>query len=93
MVTGQGGEGLVAGEQVFAPFTDDQVKSLNAYQESRAFHPFTGRNELAPNGQDDVLIATPEGWTSRYDPDYSQNWAWAWMADWSWREFDTWRSR
>lgn len=68
-----------------APWTDDQVESLNAYQRSGAFHPFTGRNELAPEGADDVLIATPEGWRSERDPEYRQTWAWRWMADWSWK--------
>jgi hypothetical protein len=29
------------GDEVSAPFTDDQVASLNAYQAEGAWHPFT----------------------------------------------------
>lgn len=76
--------------QVEAPWNDDQVQSLNAYQASGAFHPFTGRNDLLPMGQDDVLVAAVEGWRSEVDPTYRQNWAWAWMADWSWKSMGFW---
>lgn len=71
--------------QVHAPWDDDQVGSLNAYQVSGVFHPFTGNNDLLPVGQDDVLVATTEGWRSDADPSYKQTWAWEWMADWSWQ--------
>lgn len=75
-------------EHVYVPFTLDQVASLNAYQKSGVFHPFTGRNYMAPEGQDDVLIATADGWHSQYDPEYHQTWAWSWMADWSWKQIN-----
>lgn len=77
---------MAEAEQWYAPFTDDQVESLNGYQKSGVFHPFTGRNDLAPDGQDDVLVATTDGWISELDETYRQNWAWSWMADWSWKE-------
>lgn len=70
---------------IVPPWTSEQVASLNAYQASSIFHPFTGRNDLLPLGQDDILIATADGWESRLDPDYHQEWAWKWMADWSWQ--------
>ena len=76
----------VASRKVHAPFTAAQVESLNDYQASGVFHPFTGRNELAPDGEDDILVATPVGWRSTRDPEYRQTWAWAWMADRSWEE-------
>jgi hypothetical protein len=58
--------------------------SLNDFQSSGVFHPFTGNNSLAPEGEDDILVATPEGWISTRDSEYRQNWAWAWMADRTW---------
>jgi hypothetical protein len=76
--------------EIKAPFTPDQVESLNAFQQSRVMHPFTGNNDLLPDGQDDVLIATENGWHSLNDPDYTQDWAHHWMADWSWKQLD-WR--
>lgn len=71
--------------QVHAPWTEDQVASLNAYQVSGVFHPFTGNNDLLPFGVDDVLVAQEDGWHSTADASYRQTWAWGWMADWSWR--------
>lgn len=78
-------------DHIYAPFTDDQVESLNAYQKSEVFHPFTGLNVLAPEGEDDILVATPSGWISNLDPSYTQNWAWVWMGDWSWKEIFNWK--
>jgi hypothetical protein len=73
-------------EKVYAPWTQDQIDSLNKYQESRAFHPFTGRNDLAPDGEEDILIATTGGWNSQYDPSYQQDWAWETMTNWEWKK-------
>lgn len=72
-------------DQVIAPFTPDQVNSLNEYQKSGAFHPFTGRNDLLPESKNDILIAEEDGWHSLHDPEFTQNWAYTWMADWSWK--------
>ncbi len=72
--------------QVHAPWTEDQVASLNAYQVSGVFHSFTGNNDLLPSGEDDVLVAQEDGWRSIVDAGYRQTWAWAWMADWSWNQ-------
>ena len=71
-----------------APFTPDQVESLNAYQKSGVFHPFTGNNDLLPDGEDDILVAEQDGWHSLVDPNYTQDWAHSWMADWSWKKYD-----
>jgi hypothetical protein len=68
---------------VTAPWSEEQVRSLNDYQVSGVFHPFTGNNDLLPLGHD-LLVATPDGWVSQIDPSYRQDWAWAWMADRSW---------
>lgn len=76
--------------QVTAPWTQDQVDSLNSYQVSGAFHPFTGNNDLLPLGENDVLVADVDGWHSTVDPGYRQTWAWGWMADWSWKELAVW---
>lgn len=66
-------------ETVSAPFTDDQVASLNVYQADRVAHPFTcGGAECR-----EVLRATPRGWVCP-GCDYRQEWAHSFMADWTW---------
>jgi hypothetical protein len=77
--------------RVEAPFTPDQVESLNGYQVSGVMHPFTCgrcRDELGiwEDGtiNDRLLVATEAGWTCP-TCDNTQNWAWPWMADGSWR--------
>ena len=66
-------------------FTEDQVASLNAYQESGVFHEFTCGGEKCRR----ALVATTEGWRCP-DPecDYTQDWAHSWMMDWSWKKMD-----
>ncbi len=72
---------------VRAPFSSDQVLSLNAFQGHRGWHPFTcpnrgdGKHEMTTDLG--VLVALKEGWVC-LDCDYAQDWAHAWMADWSW---------
>ena len=64
-----------------APFTDDQVESLNAYQKAGVMHPFTHGD-----GPDKVdLIATRDGWIAAPGGPGVQTWAHAFMADWSWK--------
>lgn len=71
---------------VRAPFTADQVASLNGYQQSGMFHEFTCGNGACP-GTQEVLVAAGDGW---HCPEcgYTQDWAHAMMADWSWRDRD-----
>ena len=75
-------------DKVYAPFTLDQVRSLNAYQNAFAYHPFTHDNSVMPEHLDDVQVATEAGWIcpncGMLEP--IQTWAWEDMADWSWRE-------
>lgn len=66
-----------------APFTDEQVASLNAYQKSGVFHDFTCGDEHAGERS---LIATREGWICP-TCEYTQVWAWLWMADCTWEQF------
>lgn len=84
-------ESMTAPEFVRVPWTGEQVRSLNEYQSSGVFHPYTGNNELAPDGEDDVLVATNDGWVSKVDPTYTQGWAWGWTADYSWKEGLVWK--
>jgi hypothetical protein len=67
-------------EQAWAPFTDEHVASLNAYQVEGAGHPFTCETDNCRG----ILQATHDGWHC-WNCDYRQGWAWSWMADWSWR--------
>ena len=67
-------------EHVWAPFTDEQVASLNAYQMGRVGHPFTCGTDNCRG----ILRATHDGWHCR-NCAYRQSWAWSWMTDWSWQ--------
>ncbi len=60
-----------------APFTPEQVRSLNGFQQSGRYHPFT-----CTCGEH--LMATEQGWICR-DCDYTQNWAHEFMANNEWR--------
>lgn len=72
-----------------APFTPQEVTSLNGYQESRVMHPFTcGSGERCDASHDEqggLLIATTSGWICPYCT-YTQDWCHEWMADGSWRK-------
>lgn len=77
-----------------APFLPSQVASLNAYQVSGAMHPFTcggghlpAQANVGDSGCPGIrLIAAEDGWHCANDScGYRQDWAWAWMADGSWR--------
>lgn len=84
---------------MLAPFTPKQVESLNGYQRSGVFHPFTcGRcrdaDETWPMTDQHLLVATAAGWTCPTCDD-TQDWAWASMADGSWHALasKSWLSR
>jgi len=70
-----------------APFTDDQIASLNAYQKSLHVHPYTCGNDhmgVHFTVDDRILIADLFGW---HCPkcSYLQDWAHVFSADWSWK--------
>lgn len=75
------GEPFVVEGHALAPFTDDQVTSLNGYQQAGLFHPFTCGNDSSH----ELLVATAAGWQCP-SCDYRQNWAHDWMADNGWQE-------
>lgn len=58
-----------------APWTDEQVANLNAFQHDPRFHPFTCGNDSSHR----VLVASQEGWHCE-DCDYKQDWAHEFMA-------------
>jgi len=63
---------------IYAPWTSEQVKSLNGWQAHEEVHPFTssaGKN----------LIATSDGWVEVPGGPVVQKWAHHFMADWSWK--------
>lgn len=118
-----------SGDIVRAPWSKDQVASLNEFQVSGAMHPFTCgycrdnygtrfiqqddgtlRPETSADWEelsaafdageaseligrivvnDRLLVATEAGWTCP-TCDYTQDWAWSWMADRTWEEW-VWR--
>jgi hypothetical protein len=62
---------------IYAPWTDDEVESLNQYQRSGVMHPFTcGRSHSS-------LIATNDGWICP-NCEYTQDWCHEFMCypDW-----------
>ena len=64
---------------VRAPFSDDQVNSLNSFQNSGYCHPFTcvcGRSDL---------IAKYLGWFCPKCNRIVQDWAHPFMANWNWK--------
>lgn len=69
-----------------APFVAEQVNSLNDYQRSGVFHPFTcGRDPRSAHSDGEgILVARRDGWMCP-DDDYTQTWAHDFMADGSWR--------
>jgi hypothetical protein len=66
--------------QVRTPFSDDQVKSINAFQESDKWHPFTCGKCGA------ILKASKHGIDCYECGKWFQPWCHSFMADWSWRE-------
>lgn len=75
-------------QYVQAPFTAEQVESLNAYQDSGAFHPFTcngGQQRVFDHVHEHAvaLVAQEDAWHCP-ECEYTQDWAWSWMADGSW---------
>ena len=75
-------------ERVEAPWDDDQVASLNAYQQCDFVHPFTG--ERGPNNEETVLIATKDGWVEKEGGPVVQTWAHRFMTDRSWEAMTSW---
>lgn len=63
--------------EIYAPWTDEQVKALNEYQHAGKGHPFTGpRNK---DGSECILIATKDGWVKEKGGPVVQTWAWDFM--------------
>ena len=75
--------------KITVPFTNEQVEALNAFQNSRQFHPFTCGGDRcdeahkayrAEHGGDfGQLVATEDGWVCPVC-NYKQNWAHDFMA-------------
>jgi hypothetical protein len=67
-------------ERRIAPFTPDEVATLNEFQKSGIWHAFTCRDGHCRG----ILVVTPQGWTC---PEclYTQDWAYTWMTDGTWR--------
>jgi hypothetical protein len=63
----------------FAPFTDVEVLSIQAYQTSGVFHPLTCGNQNCRQ----VLVAYQHGLVCLVCG-YSQDWVMRWMVDGTW---------
>lgn len=73
-----------APDKIFAPWSPEVAAALNHYQNNGAGHPFTcgrGRGQDRHHESGVSLAATGEGWhCPRSDCDYTQTWAWTFMA-------------
>jgi len=66
---------------VHAPWSDEQVESLNGYQKAGYVHPFTyGDGDAQVD-----LIATKDGWVAVEGGPVVQTWAHDFMTDGSWK--------
>ena len=61
-----------------APFTVEQVKNLNAFQQD-GFHPFTCPRSSPKCIDKEVLIATVQGWVCECGQ-YTQDWCHEFMV-------------
>jgi hypothetical protein len=62
---------------IYAPFTDEQVQKLNESQKSITMHPFTCMGTFCDRGKaenEGILIATNQGWICPCGQ-YTQNYA------------------
>ena len=70
--------------KVYAPFTSEQVESINFYQHEGRFHPFTcgsgSRTDESHLDSEGLLIAKKEGMECPYC-NYKQDWVHEFMAD------------
>lgn len=68
-----------------APFTPEQVESINGFQESGVMHPFTCPCDV--HEEHVTLVATEPGMACPSDGcRYRQSWVHRFMADGSWRD-------
>jgi hypothetical protein len=68
-------------EQRIAPFSPAEVATLNEFQKSGVWQTFTCPDESCAR----VLVATEAGWVCP-GCSYTQDSAYSWMADGSWRD-------
>jgi hypothetical protein len=74
-------------EKINAPFTEEQVKNLNDYQDFGSFHLFTccspsdvPKCERVSGKSEGSLIATKNGWVCPCGK-YTQTWTWKFMTE------------
>lgn len=70
----------VEARKIYAPFSPEQVKALNAWQASAAVHPFTCPGVHTSRGEV-RLSATPGGWVCLQGCGYTQEWAHGFMTE------------
>ena len=80
---------LPALAKLSSPFTEDQLASLDEYQQSATDHPYTCPRDH-PWCDEDEFEHPLRCWTDPLECictgcDYTQDWVWAYTADWSWQ--------
>jgi hypothetical protein len=75
-------------DRIFAPFTPEQVRNLNGYQESGAYHPYTCRSgcRVKVEGYEDAasLLAEEKGLVCPVCG-HVQAWAWEFTGGELWK--------
>jgi hypothetical protein len=71
-------------DRVKAPWSKDQVESINAYQSSKFIHPFTCGSEIVHKYPESILEADLYALHCK-KCSYLQSWVYSFMADWSWK--------
>ncbi len=70
--------------RVDAPFTVDQVASMNAYQQSATDPVHCTGSELVYHTDPQVMTASAQGWRCQWCQGVVQDWAESHTTDWSW---------
>lgn len=68
-------------DMIKAPWTDEQVKNLNEFQQCGVCHPFTCGGKKDGKDCRADLVATKDGWICPDGCGYKQDWAHESMAD------------
>lgn len=71
---------MIAVEEIRTPFSTGQVWSLNAFQDSGRFYPFTCADCGTP------MTATVLGFVCRAKCGYYQTKTWSYAANWQWKD-------
>lgn len=71
-----------------APWTADQLSSLEQYQKSETFSPFVCSVDHVFEIGNSMLICRECEYPNLPPSAYGQDWAYVWTVDWSWKQLE-----